>query len=130
MEIIKEFELPNGLLLKLYDCSRRVAGDRWYVSLLARIPVAVSEEDFQGQEEAAAELFREFVEKEGNAEVIFELKKERNFIDEKEREAVFGKMLKDLEGHVFNYFSHPSFAQGVKRNKIKEFLERRNWWRE
>lgn len=130
METVKEIALPNGLRLTLHDCSRKVAGDRWYIALLARIPVAVEEADFRGQEEDASLLFKEFVEKNGAPEVAFELKKERNFIDEREREAVFQKMLEEIEGHVLSYLGHPGFAEGIKRTKLKEFMERRNWWKE
>ena len=130
MDVVKERRLANGLELTIYDASRRVAGDRWYVALVARIPVEVAEEDFQGHEEPAPELFKEFVEQEGAPRVVFEIKKERNFIDEREREAVFGKLLSELETHCLQYMANARFAQGIKRKRLQEFMERRKWWRE
>ncbi len=130
MEIVKEMRLANGLELTIYDTSRRVAGDRWYVGLVARIPVPVEEEDFAGWDEPAHLLFQEFVEQEGEPRVVFEIKKERNFIDQGEREAVFARLLSDLEAHCVEYMGHSRFAQGIKRKRLQEFMERRRWWRE
>lgn len=37
--LIKTIELSNGLKLNFYDISRKLAGDRWYVGLIARIDI-------------------------------------------------------------------------------------------
>jgi len=46
-KLIDKVRLENGLTLELYDRSRRVAGDRWLVSFVARIDVEVKPEYFQ-----------------------------------------------------------------------------------
>ena len=37
--LIKTIELSNGLKLLFFDISRKLAGDRWYVGLIARIDI-------------------------------------------------------------------------------------------
>jgi hypothetical protein len=37
--LIKTIELSNGLKLYFYDISRKLAGDRWYVGVIARIDI-------------------------------------------------------------------------------------------
>ena len=39
MPFVKSMELSNGLKLDFYDISRKLAGDRWYVGLIARIDI-------------------------------------------------------------------------------------------
>ncbi|MBT9438589.1 MAG: hypothetical protein GAS50_05285, partial [Desulfobacterales bacterium] len=42
-KLIKTIDLENGLELKLYDASRKLAGDRWLVSLIARMEIPTSD---------------------------------------------------------------------------------------
>ena len=44
--LIETIKLPNGLLLELWNQSRPMAGDRWLISLLAKVEVPVSPEHF------------------------------------------------------------------------------------
>jgi len=126
---VERLRLPNGLEVEFWDYSRRLAGDRWLVGLLVKIPIEVSESDFDGLEGGSA-LFQEFVEKNGGPTIFFELQKERNFIDEREKDQVFSNLLENLKKHTLAYMGHKDFAAGFKKRKIDEFLERRNWWKE
>jgi len=119
-------DLPNGLKVEFYDYSRRVAGDRWLVGLLVRVPIRVSREDFSSFSDPDG-LFERFVSE--NGEVLsFELQKERNFIDEREKDKVFSRLLANLKKHALAYMGHREFAAGFKRKKIAEFKERLSWW--
>jgi hypothetical protein len=42
-KLINTIRLDNGLELKLYDSSRKVAGDRWRVGIVARIDISLDE---------------------------------------------------------------------------------------
>ena len=42
-KLIKTLNLKNGLQLNVYDASRKLVGDRWMVSLIARMDVPVTE---------------------------------------------------------------------------------------
>ncbi len=124
--LVEEIELSNGLKAEFYDCSRRVAGDRWYVCLLTRVPIEIKKQDFQDHDNSG-DLYREFVEQKGST-VFFEAKKERNFIDEREKDEIFTSLLNRQKAQL-NYMGHSAFAQGVVRREIADFKEKRTWWR-
>ncbi len=119
-------DLPNGLTVEFYDYSRKLAGDRWLVGLLVKIPMKVTRQDFEGFNEPDG-LFEKFISQNGE-EVSFQLKKERNFIDEKEKDEVFSQILENLKKHALSYMGHKDFSAGFKKKKIKEFEERLTWW--
>ena len=124
--MIEQIDLPNGLTVQFFDYSRKVAGDRWLVGLLVKIPIKVDPSDFSHYENGD-ELYQKFVDKHGH-EISFQLEKERNFIDEREKDQVFAGLLETLKKHALSYMGHKGFAAGFKRNKIKEFVERLSWW--
>lgn len=126
-KMIEEITLPNGLNVQFYDYSRRVAGDRWLVGLLVRIPIKVEREDFSTFENGE-ELYKGFLEKHGD-EIAFELQKERNFIDEREKDEIFSTLLSTLKKHALSYMGHKDFAKGFKKRKIEEFKQRLSWWK-
>jgi len=45
--LIKTIELGNGLMLEFYDISRKLAGDWWYVGVIARIDIPIDEFFYQ-----------------------------------------------------------------------------------
>jgi hypothetical protein len=123
LKLVEKIDLPNNLMLEFHDYSRRVAGDRWLVGLLARIPIEISEEDFAGRPQ---ELYKDFLKEQGSV-IYFDLKKERNFIDEKEKEQVFNQMLNELKEYALSYMGHKSFAKGFMKRQIQAFEERQKW---
>ncbi len=125
---LESYELPNGLSADVYDYSRRVAGDRWLVGLTIRIEIGVSEADFDEFEDGK-ELYEKFRKEHGDS-VIFELKKERNFIDQREKDEIFAGLLTSIKQNVLKYMGHQKLAQNFKKKKLEEFRERQKWWRE
>ncbi len=123
LKIVEKIDLPNNLVLEFHDYSRLVAGDRWLVGLLARIPIEISEEDFTDRPQ---ELYKDFLKEQGPV-INFELKKERNFVDEKEKDQVFSQMLNELKESPLFYMGHKSFAKGFIRRQIQAFEERQKW---
>jgi hypothetical protein len=123
LKLIEKIDLPNNLMLEFQDYSRLVAGDRWLVGLLARIPIEISEEDLADRPQ---ELYKDFLKEQGPV-IYFELKKERNFIDEKEKDQVFNQMLNELKEYALSYMGHKSFAKGFIRRQIQVFEERWKW---
>ena len=123
LKIVEKTDLPNNLVLEFHDYSRHVAGDRWLVGLLVRIPIEISEEDFADRPK---ELYKDFLKEQGPV-INFELKKERNFIDEKEKDQVFNQMLNELREYALSYMGHKSFAKGFIRRQIQAFEERQKW---
>jgi hypothetical protein len=123
LKLVEKIYLPNNLVLEFHDYSRLVAGDRWLVGLLARIPIEISEEDFAGR---PRELYKDFLKEQGPV-IYFELKKERNFIDEKEKDRLFNQMLNELKEYALSYMGHKSFAKGFIRRQVQAFEERQKW---
>jgi len=89
---IDKIKLENGLTMELYDCSRPVAGDRWQVSLVARIEVEVRPEYFEGNNtpDDPLDAIRSAV----GDKATYRHEKTRNFIAETEKDDVF-KLLKE-----------------------------------
>lgn len=127
MELIEKIDLPNGLVLELYDCSRLVAGDRWFVKLLVRAPVKVTHEAFAHLPDGEA-LYHEFIETRGDI-VLFDKKLERTFIDQTEKDHILSHLVEKFKEDVLAYMGHPDFAHGLIKVHIKDFLDRRTWWK-
>ncbi|MFZ5449772.1 MAG: hypothetical protein ACOZFS_14170 [Thermodesulfobacteriota bacterium] len=104
--LLSQHPLPNGLILELWDHSRPVAGDRWYVLLETRIFVPVSE----GTLPPELKMLADQVVKALGDEIIFSHKEERNFIAAIE----LSNLLKDMQDRVLamapRYFGHGDFA--------------------
>jgi hypothetical protein len=114
---VKSMELKNNLQLKIYDNSKKMAGDRWLISLIALIKIPVdsackllSDSD-TGKEEITRYL---------GSEVIFEQKRERFFIDEKNKESVFNELCDNFVMNTIGYLSLPDFPKKFVLMKLKE----------
>ncbi len=135
MRLVENIALSNGLEIEIYDYSKKVAGDRWFVGFMARVPVVIKKEHFENalrndNKYAAqiSELFDEFKEKYGRV-IYFEIKKERNFIDQRERDELWEGIFNNFKLHILNYMKHKDFEQRFMNRRIKEFLEKRLWYR-
>ena len=91
-KLIEKIKLENGLTLELYDSSRPVAGDRWLVSLVARIEIEVMPEYFDdiNTPDDQLDAIREAM---GN-KATYRHEKTRHFIAETEKGGVL-KLLKE-----------------------------------
>jgi hypothetical protein len=118
---VKSIELGNNLKLKIYDNSKKMAGDRWLISLIARIkiPVDPNSKLFSGPEYSKEEIDRLL-----GSEVLFEQKRERFFIDEKNKETVFNELCDSFVNNTKSYLSHPDFPKKFVVMKLKEKIKR------
>ncbi len=108
-KLIKKIELNNGLTLEFIDVSRKVAGDRYRVSLKTRVAVAVEARWFPEDDPAQPGL-ADIIKKVGST-VEFEQKKERNFVDEKALSAVLEDIIAVAEDYGVRYLGHPDFPR-------------------
>ncbi len=114
---VKEIQLENSLRINIYDSSRRLAGDRWLVAMTARIKIPVDEHLAREAGGPPAEAVKQLL-----GEVpVFEQRKTRHFIDEREKDAAFQDLLDNFLSYALSYLSHPEFA---KRYLLKEFKEK------
>jgi len=123
--LIKTIDLENGLELKLYDASRKLAGDRWLVSLIARIEIPTNE--LLLKKDGSPLLNIDEVRKALGEKLLFEQKREKIFIDEKEKDEVLKEIQDFFLSSSLSYFSHSDFPQKYVLKKFNEKIKRDSW---
>jgi hypothetical protein len=114
---VKSMELKNNLQLKIYDNSKKMAGDRWLVSLIARIKIPVeSALKLLSDSDSGKEEYTKLL----GSDVLFEQKRERFFIDEKNKESVFNELCDNFVRNTISYISLPDFPKKFVIMKLKE----------
>ena len=124
-KLIKNIDLENGLELKLYDASRKLAGDRWLVSLIARIEIPTS--DSLLKEDVSPSLNVDEVRKVLGEKLLFEQKREKIFIDEREKDEVLKEIQDFFLSSSLSYFSHSDFPKKYVLKKFNEKIKRDSW---
>jgi hypothetical protein len=126
-KLIKTVELKNGLLLEVLDSSQKIAGDRWQVVLKIRVNIPVrmlSADDGNQAELNVGEILSLMGEN-----VCFEQKRERNFIDENEKDNVLNHLIDSFFYNSIDYVSNPDFPKRYILRQYKENLKRKSWYR-
>ena len=123
--LIKTIDLENGLELKLYDASRKLAGDRWLVSLIARMEIPTNE--LLLKKDGSPLLNIDEVRKALGEKLLFEQKREKIFIDEKEKDEVLKEIQDFFLSSSLSYFSHSDFPQKYVLKKFNEKIKRDSW---
>ena len=124
-KLIKTIDLENGLELKLYDASRKLAGDRWLVSLIARIEIPTNK--LLLKEDGSPLLNIDEVRKALGEKLLFEQKREKIFIDEKEKDEVLKEIQDFFLSCSLSYFSHSDFPKKYVLKKFNEKIKRDSW---
>lgn len=104
----KTFNLSNGLILEIKDESKKIAKDRWVVRLRALIDIPLKYID---RDDIKAEL---------GENVIYEKRRERNFIAETEKDAVFNELTQSFVNMSLKYLAHPDFPKKFILKKYNE----------
>ncbi len=135
-KLIKTMDLDNGLVLEVYDASKKIAekgeyqskpepdaqrtveGDIWVVSLVARMSIPVSELFFEGNESAVmtVDAARKVL---GDA-VSYEKRIERHLVHASEKDQIFEAVHEEFMNGVVRYLAHPEFG---KKFVIKRYEE-------
>ena len=119
---VKTLDLNNGLQLKIYDASRNLAGDRWLVSLIARMEIPISEV-MERNDPQPTEYVKELKDVLG-ARIMFEQKRQRIFVDAKEKENVFQEMYDIFIGSSLDYLSRETFPKQFILKTYKEKMKK------
>jgi hypothetical protein len=114
--------LDNGLTLEIFDHSQAVLGDRWSVRLAARVKVPV---DGLPASDKGPPVNRDDLAAMLGDEATFEQKRQRNFVDIRERDRVFQELLDSFLTSLLDYLSHPQFAQRFLRQALAAERQRR-----
>ena len=120
--LIETITLPNGLLLELWDQSRPMAGDRWLISLLAKVEVPVLPEHFStldNGEQACRDLLAAY----GNP-LVFTQEKIRHFVDEKDSKDVLAGLCQRFKDNLLSYLGNPRFAYLYVMKKYGDLQDR------
>ncbi len=126
-ERIDTILLDNGLELTLFDESRRMAGDRWLVCIVARVAVDV---EAVAEELALQGLDMRSVLARLGPEAVYEHRVERRFVDEKERGAVLSSEKDALLKTIAGYVAKPAFAGRLVLKQYREAEEKAKWYSE
>lgn len=122
MKPIEQKKLTNGCTLTIWDQSRNIAVDRWLVKIRCETEVPVREEFFSGIEEGDPELLRKVRGRLGGS-LIFSTEKERNFIDEAEKDRILNLLVDQACDAMLVYLANPKFPEKMFK---KRFLELKN----
>jgi len=124
--LIKSIELSNGLKLDFYDISRKLAGDRWYVGLIARIDIPLIDSLLTNQH-----LSHYSVEEIRNTlgeSVRFQQKRERHYIDEREKDDLLNDLMDSFIKRTLNYLSLPDFPGKYILKEFQTYRKRKIWY--
>ena len=119
----KIIDLENGLKLKLYDRSRKLAGDRWLVSLTAVIDIPLDGVAANAAGKMAvdpAKLKLALGEK-----IYFKQKMQRHFIDAAQKDQVLQDLMNSFLASARPYLAHPDFAEKVVVKAYREHLKKK-----
>jgi hypothetical protein len=122
---IKTIELSNGLKLDFYDISRKLAGDRWYVGVIARADIPLIDSLLTNQHLAhysAGDIRNALGES-----VRFQQKRERHYIDEREKDNLLNGLMDSFIKRTFNYLSHPDFPGKYVLKEFQANRKRKAW---
>ena len=120
--LIETITLPNGLILELWDKSRPIAGDRWLISLLAKVEVPVLPEYFstlENSEQAYSDLLAAY-----GDPLIFTQEKNRHFVDEKDTNDVLAGICQRFKDNLLSYLGNPRFASLYVMKKYGDLQDR------
>jgi hypothetical protein len=125
MLLVKTIDLENSMQLNIFDCSRKLAGDRWMVTMIARIEIPVTEvlvQEGHQTKESVDEIIKVLGE-----QVLFEQTRERIFVDEKEKANTFEEVCDIFLNSTLTYLSSKEFPQRYVLKKFREESEKDSW---
>ena len=121
--LIETVTLPNGLILELWDQSRPMAGDRWLISLLAKMEVPVLLEHFSTLDNGE-QAYRDLLAAYGDP-LVFTQEKTRHFVDEKDTKDVLAGLCQRFKDNLLSYLGNPRFASLYVMKKYGDLQDRK-----
>lgn len=124
-KLIKTINLENNMQLDFFDTSRKIAGDRWLVSLVVRMDIPISEAMILGDQQAIAngEDLRQVL----GEKVVFEQTRKRIFVDEKEKGGVLEELIDQFQKSTLRYISRELFPKQYVLKVYREEKKKQSW---
>ncbi|MBT3311009.1 MAG: hypothetical protein HN931_02385 [Desulfobacterales bacterium] len=119
-KLIKKINLENSLEVEFFDASKKLMPDRWYICLILKMNIPV-EDSIRSSGDIPDEDIKNIIDAIGN-NLVFEQKREQNFVDEMVKEETLDKMCDSAIDITLAYLAHPEFAVKYIRKKYKEFV--------
>jgi len=119
MEIIDEQQLANGMTVKVYDQSKKIAGDRWLVKIFCEATIPVAEDFFSRLAEADTALLSAVREKMAGF-MSFGVAKEKNFIDAAEKDSALRAMVEQVSANMLAYLANQKFPEKLFVRRYEE----------
>jgi len=116
-QLIKSIPLETGQTVNIYDTSKNIAADRWQINIVARMTIFVDE--ICTQDNDALPPVSEIRQALGET-VVFEIKKQRNFVDASEKQKVIDDILDAFTKDSVPYFSRPEFCKRLILRQLHE----------
>jgi len=123
--LMKTMQLSNGLELDFYDISRKLAGDRWYVGMIVQVDIPLTDLLLKTQQLSGYSV--EEIRKSLGESVSFQQKRERHYIDEREKDALLQGLMDSFIKSTLNYFSHPDFPGNSVLKEFQASLKQQAW---
>ncbi|MCD6487285.1 MAG: hypothetical protein J7K35_08165 [Syntrophobacterales bacterium] len=117
MNLVEKIDLPNNLVLQVWDKSRAIASDTTKIELRIVIDVEVKEEYFSDPEH-----FKQVVTVFGQ-EISYEYAKERTFVSASDSKRVFDELLDDFMRNSFPYISRTDFPARFAISKLRDIRQ-------
>ena len=127
-KLIKTIVLGNGLILEIYDHSRKVAGDRWLVKMVAKVDIPIDYLSSITRGSSKLNLQIDELKKFFDACIRYEQKRERNFISEKEKDVVFNDLLTSYLKSSQAYLSHLDFPIRYAAREYSKKKQQSTWY--
>lgn len=110
MEPIIEKKLANGIKITVTNHSRQIAVDRWYIKIICRCSMVITDDLYISIGSDSMELI-DCIRHQLGDQAELEMVRERNFVDEAEKEQVIAEILDKINENISGYLSAEQFAQ-------------------
>ncbi|MCS7199083.1 MAG: hypothetical protein N2327_00380 [Caldimicrobium sp.] len=118
---VERIPLRNGLILEIWNYSRKLAGDRWLVGFLAQIEVIPDRDDFSN-----SFYYEKFYEK-TEGKFYYRYRKERTFVPEAEVGRIFEEIKENFFKAALPYISREDFPFNLIRREVALFEKQVDW---
>ena len=135
-KLVEKRHLSNGVVISVFDQSRKIAGDRWYVRYLceAAIPRSLFE-DFLDNKQEGDEGLTKYIQSRLEEAVLHRFIKEKHFVAVTELDAIKDEFISQIMRTALSYLSKPVYPEKFvektyEKLKKKWMLEKQNTQRD